>query len=106
MGQVQAEAVPRFALVEARPDFTARRAEVEADGIERVGAHRLALHREPALRFGKALSEALPALARVAAAKYHGLAADGHAGPDGAAVHGKDPQFFWIARMQHHREAD
>src|SRR5689334_11680893 len=63
--QVSRQALPRFALVPAAPDLAARRAEIQAERIEAVGGHRLALHGPPRLRRGEAAVLPPPCLAAV-----------------------------------------
>src|SRR5205807_1290156 len=97
---------PAPAFARAHPDLAARRAEVHAHRIVRVGAHRLPLHGEPALLGREALVLAAPGPAAVARDVGRGLAARGDARPYGAAVHRKHPQRVGIARMQHQWETD
>src|SRR2546430_5685028 len=97
---------PAPAFARAHPDLAARRAEVHAHRIVRVGALRLALHGEPTLLRREALVLAAPGPAAVARDVGRGLAARGDARPYGAAVHRKHPQRVGIARMQHQWETD
>src|SRR6266567_742698 len=104
--QVRGKTFPGSPFVAAAPDLTAGRPEIDADGITRVGGHRLALDRQPGLRRRQAPRLALPRLAAIHRAIDRGLAARGYPRPDFRAVHRKHPQRVGIARMQHHRESD
>src|SRR5438094_8517782 len=87
LGQVARDRCPALAFARARPDLAARRAEVHADRVARIGAHSLAFHGEPALLRREALVLAAPLPAAVAREVRCGLALAAHARANRAALH-------------------
>src|SRR4051812_29819880 len=72
--QVRDDLGPPVALVRAHPYLARRRAEVEADVGLGIGAHRLALHREPALLLRQAFGAAGPGLTGIGRPVHRRLA--------------------------------
>src|SRR5262245_13966830 len=99
-------AIPLRALIRARPNLAAGRAEIKAHRIARVGGHRLTKDGEPSLLFWQTVVQPLPSLARIARHIGGRLATWTRARPDLRAVHWKNPDRLWVARMQNHRKAD
>src|SRR5439155_26042290 len=93
-------------FVAACPDLAVGRAEVEADRVEVVGAHRLALDGPPGLLGRKAAVLALPRGARVPRHVERRPPARARARPDLGAVHRTDPRRVGISRVERDREAD
>src|SRR5262249_48855768 len=106
LGQVSGDAVPFLAFVCASPDLAAGRAEIDSDGIARVGGHRLSKDGEPRLFWGPSLVQPLPGLSAVASDVCGRLASGSGARPNLSPVHRKNPYGVGIARMQDHRKAD
>src|SRR5438105_1839299 len=100
------EAFPGPPFVAARPHFATGGAEIDAYRVAGVGAHRLALDREPRLTCGKAPRLALPALAAVHGAIHRRLASRRDTRPHLRAVHREYPDRVGIARVQDHRKPD
>src|SRR5262245_12401623 len=104
--QVSGDAAPFLALVGARPDLAAGRAEIDSDGIARVGGHRLSKDGEPGLFGGQSFVKPLPGLSAVASDVCGRLTSGSGARPNLSPVHRKNPDGVGIARVQDHRKAD
>src|SRR6266850_2664002 len=104
--QMPRDAGPALAFVPTHPQFAAGGAEVQANGLSRVRAHRLALHGPPRLALRQAGVETLPGFSAIARRVDRRFAVRAGARPDGLPVHREYPCGIGIARMEHHREAD
>src|SRR5687767_1120061 len=97
---------PALSLIATHPELSARRSEVDADGIARVSGHGLALDRPPRLALRHPGVLPLPGLAAVACDVRRSLAARARARPDVGAVHGEGPDDVIVAGVNDHGEAN